>query len=307
MLRYRLSFGALFIALIFGGLWLDHVLDGVGVPGWLSGLIGRATFPPGMVVLPVVALLAAMGGRELARILREKDIAASSGFTSMLAVLGVVLSGAVPASSTAFVGSGVTGTACGLVIVGSMMFYGRHRQVQGMIAACGGALLAFAYVGLMLGFLVAIRREYSAWMLLWVLAVTKSSDIGAYFTGRSLGRNKLAPWLSPGKTWEGAVGGMVFSAVVAVVAAWALSDRVGLSAALEDRVGRWDWAVLLAMGAVFSVVGQIGDLLASLLKRDAGRKDAGHSLPGFGGVLDVVDSPMLVAPVAFWSLLIVMG
>jgi len=127
-----------------------------------------------------------------------------------------------------------------------------------------------------------------------VLLITKSMDIGAYFTGRSIGRHKLIPWLSPGKTWEGLFGG------VAVAAA------VGAGAASFSHHARLDFPVLWWHGAVFGaflgLIGQAGDLLASLLKRDAGMKDYSQRLLGFGGVLDVIDSPLLVAPIAYWCL-----
>ena len=158
----------------------------------------------------------------------------------------------------------------------------------------GAALVAFVYLGLMLGFLPAIRRDHSAWVLLWVLLVTKSCDIGAYFAGKAFGRHKLIPWLSPGKTWEGLVGGVLMSAAVSVAGlevlrGWGVIAGVPL------------WAAVIP-GVLFAVVGQTGDLLESMLKRDAGIKDSGKVLPGFGGVLDVIDSPLLVAPLAFWVL-----
>jgi phosphatidate cytidylyltransferase len=176
----------------------------------------------------------------------------------------------------------------------SLGFYSRHKSVEGVAAATGAALVAFVYLGLMLGFLPAIRRDHSAWVLLWVLLVTKSCDIGAYFAGKAFGRHKLIPWLSPGKTWEGLVGGVLMSAAVSVAGlevlrGWGVIAGVPL------------WAAVIP-GVLFAVVGQTGDLLESMLKRDAGIKDSGKVLPGFGGVLDVIDSPLLVAPLAFWVL-----
>jgi phosphatidate cytidylyltransferase len=188
--------------------------------------------------------------------------------------------------------------AMGLVLVGSLAYYARHRRVEGLVAAAGGALLAYAYIGVLLGFVCAIRREHVVWTLVWVLLVTKACDVGAYFTGRAIGKTKLAPWLSPGKTWEGLWGGVAFSSFIGGLGAWLLSGWSG------EVIPVWFG---LAAGVVFAVVGQLGDLLASLLKRDAGRKDMGHSLPGFGGVLDVLDSVLLVAPVAFWSLRLLNG
>jgi len=160
------------------------------------------------------------------------------------------------------------------------------------VGAAGGTLLAYVYLGLMLGFIVAIRREHSGWLLLWVLVATKSCDIGAYFAGRAFGRHKLIVWLSPGKTWEGLAGGVAVSSLVGGLGVYALR-----AIDPETLIGPAFGALA---GCVFGLVGQMGDLIASLFKRDAGIKDAGAVLPGFGGVLDVLDSPLLVLPVAYW-------
>jgi phosphatidate cytidylyltransferase len=122
-----------------------------------------------------------------------------------------------------------------------------------------------------------------------ILLVVKSTDIGAYFGGRYLGRHKLIPWLSPGKTWEGLFCGLLTAAAVGLGCCliWpvALSTMTGPKAIL--------------FGIVIGGVGQAGDLLESLMKRDAQVKDSGNIIPGFGGLLDVIDSPLLAAPAAY--------
>ena len=158
-------------------------------------------------------------------------------------------------------------------------------------------MFAFVYLGLMFGFLLALRREHSAWVVAGVLLITKSCDIGAYFTGRSIGRHKLIPWLSPGKTWEGLFGGIVTAGLVAVGALWLYRRSFGVTG-----IGAMQWPYAALVGGLFALSGQAGDLLESVFKRDAGVKDSGQSLPGFGGVLDVLDSILLTAPVAFWWL-----
>ena len=135
----------------------------------------------------------------------------------------------------------------------------------------------------------------SAWWIVGVILITKSCDTGAYFTGRAIGRHKMIPWLSPGKTWEGLAGGVVLAVIVA--AAMAAASRAFLDEA--DHVPTW---LGIVCGAVFALVGQCGDLTMSLFKRGAGIKDSSNVLPGLGGVLDVIDSPLMVAPVAFWVL-----
>ena len=123
-----------------------------------------------------------------------------------------------------------------------------------------------------------------------VIFVTKSADIGAYFTGRLIGRHRMTPLLSPKKTWEGLAGGLVASMAVAI----------GINRLLEPLLSDDVRAALF--GAVIGAAGVLGDLAESLIKRDRGQKDASQAVPGFGGVLDVVDSPIFIAPVAYWLL-----
>ena len=155
-----------------------------------------------------------------------------------------------------------------------------------------------AYLGLLPSFLVQLRwlpdleasssgqRASAALML--AIFVPKCGDIGAYFTGRFLGRHLMAPTLSPKKTWEGAAGGITASVFAAVGI-----DRFG-------SVVRGGWASSALLGAALGMIGILGDLAESLIKRDCGHKDASQVVPGFGGVLDVVDSILFAAPVAYW-------
>lgn len=299
MLRHRLLFGPLLIAAIILGSWLDQWLDGEAAPRWFVDLTGRATWPPGMVVMPVVSLLAVLGALELKHVFGSASILVSRRVVVTLVLVGLAIIAFIPESLDGVTAAALVNSSITLVLVGTLVFHSRRRQVEGAIAQAGGALLALVYLGMMFGFLLLIRREHSAWVLLWMLITTKSSDIGAYTVGRTLGRHKLIPWLSPGKTWEGFVGGMAFAGLVGALGAWALTLDTGF-----EGPGIAAGAVL---GVVFAGVGQVGDLLMSLLKRDAGVKDAGKSLPGFGGILDVLDSVLLVAPVAFWMLRLAAG
>jgi phosphatidate cytidylyltransferase len=132
------------------------------------------------------------------------------------------------------------------------------------------------------------EMPYGDYWLLWMLLLTTATDVGGFFSGRALGRRKLAPSLSPGKTWEGAAGGMLLALVICLTALLMLSNwSVGV-------------AVLLTMGLV--VVAIFGDLFESLLKRSTGLKDSGGLLPGHGGVLDRIDSIIAVAPILAWTL-----
>jgi phosphatidate cytidylyltransferase len=150
-----------------------------------------------------------------------------------------------------------------------------------------------AYLGLLPSFLAQLRWLDDAQTykpvaaLALAIFVPKCCDIGAYFTGRLLGRHPMSPILSPKKTWEGLLGGLVLSAVVAVAINRPLSVLRGgdLSAA--------------GFGLAVGGIGALGDLAESLIKRDCRRKDASQVVPGFGGVLDVVDSIVFAAPLAY--------
>ncbi|MDO4539992.1 MAG: phosphatidate cytidylyltransferase [Syntrophomonadaceae bacterium] len=156
------------------------------------------------------------------------------------------------------------------------------------------ALNAFGvlYIGFTLAWALRLEAQPLAFgLMMLVLLLTWSSDIGGYFVGRSLGRHKLAPDLSPNKTVEGALGGLLFSALVAMVFC-GLYKAAGIS---------------IAAAAVFGLLGsaaaQIGDLFMSGVKRFCGVKDSGKVLPGHGGVLDRFDSFLLVMPLIYFLLL----
>lgn len=295
MLRYRLLLGPVLIAVIVAVLWADEALDRAAVPGALAPLLGgRATFPPGVGLLTLALAASPLAASELARILRANGIGASTLLTWIATVCGLLVACLVPTAMPAPRAVMIVATAATFVLILSILHASRGRTVEGVVASAGGALLAFVYLGLLFGFILALRREHSAWVVLWIILVTKSSDIGAYFTGRAIGRHKLIPWLSPGKTWEGAVGGVALATAVGAAGAGLVPMPAGFPA-----LAAWQGA---ALGATLAVVGQVGDLVASLLKRDAGLKDSSNALPGFGGVLDVIDSPLLAAPAAYWLL-----
>jgi CDP-diglyceride synthetase len=194
-------------------------------------------------------------------------------------------------------------TILALSLVAAFVMHSRNQRVDGAMANAGGTLLAIVYLGVLPGFYLPICMTHSAWMMLAIVCVVKCADIGAYATGRLVGKRKLIPWLSPGKTIEGFLGGLALSGFVGA----------GMAAWFHHSGGpRWTALPLPAVlvgggiaGVLLGAVGQLGDLLESLLKRDAGVKDSG-ALPGFGGVLDILDSPLLAAPVAYWLLKLVL-
>jgi phosphatidate cytidylyltransferase len=164
-------------------------------------------------------------------------------------------------------------------------------------------LLGILYVPYLFNFFTRIVFAWSAegneteimhtgrQVALYLIVVVKSSDMGAYFAGTAFGRHKLFPRISPGKTWEGGLAGILTSVLVSVGFYVAAGRRLGaLQLGLHD-------AILL--GVLLAVVGGAGDIFESLLKRAAGAKDSGRVIPGMGGILDVLDSLLFAAP-AMW-------
>ncbi len=156
---------------------------------------------------------------------------------------------------------------------------------EGTVRNVSASFFSIIYLGFLCGFILMIRIVWGPWALLHFIFTVKSSDIGAYTLGRLIGTHKLCPRISPGKTWEGLVGAALFAAAVSFV----FSSLCGIMPGL--------WAA--GFGAVFGVLGQMGDLVESMIKRDAASKDSSSSIPGFGGLLDVIDSPLATAPAAF--------
>lgn len=129
------------------------------------------------------------------------------------------------------------------------------------------------------------------WLVFYLIAVVKSTDIGAFVIGSRLGRHKLIPRISPSKTWEGFIGGVAIGLLVSLGMYFLLDGRFGvITMRLYD-------AILL--GILLPVLGTVGDLTESMLKRAANSKDAGHLLPGMGGALDVLDSLLFGAPALY--------
>ena len=120
---------------------------------------------------------------------------------------------------------------------------------------------------------------------------TFANDTAAFFIGRALGRHRLAPHISPGKTWEGAVGGVIASILASLI----------LRAIFQLPFNYWQIALL---GVVVSIFAQLGDLIESLLKRNAGVKDAGQLVPGHGGILDRVDSLIFTGVIVYYCVIL---
>lgn len=170
------------------------------------------------------------------------------------------------------------------------------REPGGVVSRLSLLAWATAYLGLLPSFFVQVRylapdsALFGVAALALVIFVPKSCDIGAYVAGRAFGRTRMTPLLSPKKTWEGLAGGLVLCVVVAVAI-----NRLVAEVLPSD-------VEAAAFGLALGVAGVLGDLAESMVKRDCMKKDASARVPGFGGVLDVVDSVLFAAPVAYWWL-----
>lgn len=182
--------------------------------------------------------------------------------------------------------------ALGLALFSAFLFY----FFSGISPLVNLAITAFGviYLTIPLSFMLLIDIDYGRYWMFYLLLVTKSTDIGAYFAGKQIGRHKMAPVISPKKTWEGAVAGFLFGTFTSYLLHKFSLEYFGeplFSSSLQS----------LGLGALMAIIAQIGDLSESLLKRDSGVKDS-NRLPGLGGILDMVDSLVFTAPLLYFFL-----
>jgi len=167
---------------------------------------------------------------------------------------------------------------------------------EGLFHHWAWTIAGILYVGWLLSFLVSLRLDAGRDWLYLALFVTFGSDTAAYFIGKAIGRHKLAPQISPGKTWEGAIAGVFGAAIVSLL--------FTLNTPLQLPLNYWQGILL---GVLVSVFGQFGDLAESLLKRNFGVKDSGKIMPGHGGLLDRMDSVLFAGVVVYlYYVLVVM-
>ena len=198
------------------------------------------------------------------------------------------------------------GFACAIAPFVFLTISMRRAQMGGGYPGAAASVFAFAYIALPMAMLVQLRQQIAgSFWLLYLLLVVWAGDIFAYFVGRSLGKNLMAPRISPKKTWEGALASLAASLVVGSLLfshALQISSfllRVGL---IERRDGLFGlekpeaWPIILLTVAL-NIAAQLGDLVESLIKRGAGVKDSGTILPGHGGLLDRIDALLFAAPV----------
>lgn len=179
-----------------------------------------------------------------------------------------------------------------------MTFIAQSAQFEkpgATMATISGTILAVSYVGILGSFLIQLRwldgPYHGLVPLVYLFVAAKGADVGAYTLGRLAGRHKLWPRLSPNKTVEGAVGGLLFAVGGSLI--------ITAGTRALPQVAALSWAGAVAYGLIVGSAAQLGDLMESMIKRDCARKDASAAVPGFGGVLDVLDSLLFAGPVSF--------
>lgn len=294
MLGWRLLISAILIPALFVVFYFD-AKAGETAP-WLLGLS---------------VLIAARGAWEMSHLLRTRSFSPSVPLVMACSVATVAanwygrfgLLDTPPSSLLDGVGPALVAFALSLLAV-FLSNAIRYREPGTSMETLGAEVLTVAYLGVLLSFAVQLRwvagAEAGYYVLASLLIATKAGDIGAYTFGRLWGRRKMVPRLSPGKTWMGGLGALVGSGLGAYL--W-LHFAIGLfPLPPEAKPPVWIWCVVYGMA--LGVVGLIGDLCESLIKRDVGKKDSAALLPGFGGLLDLIDSVLYAAPVAWllWAL-----
>jgi phosphatidate cytidylyltransferase len=203
---------------------------------------------------------------------------------------------ALPAHLAFLVGSAWGDAVLFAVVAGLFIFQATRRDGGDAIGRVSNTLTGIIYVAWLLSFLPRINYYFQSapggsgdgrFYVFFLFLVVKVNDSAAYYVGSKWGWHKLIPRISPGKTIEGAVGGVLAGGLSAVVARFLFS------------LDRLTWPAALTLGLVLGTVAVMGDLAESLLKRSAGRKDSGQTLPGMGGILDLLDSLFFTAPLLY--------
>lgn len=167
------------------------------------------------------------------------------------------------------------------------------RDVSQALASISVTLLGLLYIAWFFSFFIKLKfLPGGTAFVAFLILVTKMGDVGAYLIGKEFGRHNLIPRISPNKTVEGTVGGLAFSVLSAV--------------ASKGYLPGFSYGHLVILGVILGILAQVGDLAESLLKRDCGAKDSGSNMPGFGGVLDIVDSLLFTAPIFYFYIVVLM-
>jgi len=278
MLRYRLLFGTLMTVFFTAIVILD---------GWLDGAL--TTCPAddravqGTILCILIAGLIIPAQFELSRLAAAKKLKI---FTPVSITASILFAGSWYWPQLIEIPPRIYLFCLSAFVLLALLLYQYFRcGCSGVIANCGANYFSIIYLGLLSAFVVAIRIDFGLWRLLMFVFAVKSADIGAYAVGTLFGKHRFSPKISPGKTWEGTAGAVAAAMIVAILFGTICDIMV--------------WWLAAIFGFCFAFIGQFGDLVESIIKRDAEQKDSANNVPGFGGILDIVDSPLLAAPLAY--------
>jgi phosphatidate cytidylyltransferase len=200
----------------------------------------------------------------------------------------------------------------GAVVFGVPLVF--RKNLKAGLASVAASIFGLIYIAVSLGFLLCMRADsFTKTLVIFTLFSVWSGDIAAYYVGRAIGKHKLAPIVSPNKSWEGAIASVIASMVVAVLVfhfrdqiEYLFSGRHWVRTYMVFPLGtkppfmQLPWAHVLGIGVLTNVAAQFGDLFESALKRGAGVKDSGTLLPGHGGILDRIDALLFAIPVVWY-------
>jgi phosphatidate cytidylyltransferase len=168
-----------------------------------------------------------------------------------------------------------------------------RRDTSQAITSISVTMFGLLYIAWLFSFFIKLKYlPDGALLVTFIILVTKIGDVGAYFIGGAMGKRALIPRISPNKTVEGTIGGLVLSLIVALLSKFYLP---------KFPIGH-----LFVLGILLGILGQVGDLAESVLKRDSGVKDSGANMPGFGGVLDMIDSLLFTVPIFYFYVVVLM-
>ena len=285
MLKHRLITGPILSLGIIGILVLDNSIAASACPTYWF-------VKSGFILAILTVLLTPLLSIEFGAIAEGLGIRTSIPMIFATLAAWIAFFYFLPATAS----SATTIAIASSILIGSFFLsivsIAKTKALSGVIAGASYSTMTATYLGLGFGFLLLIRREHDALWILGIIAIVKMCDTGAFFTGCSFGKHKLIPWISPGKTWEGLIGGVATSSLTAMLLA-------SLNNAYQDEP-TIPIAFASICGFILGLFGQCGDLVMSIFKRDCGLKDSSAVLPGLGGVLDVLDSLILTSPIAYW-------
>ncbi|WP_411825879.1 phosphatidate cytidylyltransferase [Luteolibacter sp. AS25] len=249
--------------------------------------------------LAMIGVLVLISTKEYFKMLRAAEVKCFPRFGFLLAVLYIAASSYYFMKGDGDIPPVVDAVFIFVALTGAFTLQLRYaiKGIEALLAVAVN-LLGFLYIAYLFTF--ASRLSFAlpgegavpgSFVLLWLLAVTKFTDMGAYITGSLIGKHKMIPHISPGKTWEGFAGAILFAQLAAC----------GLYALVPGKLSALSsWEHVIALGFLLAILAVIGDLAESVVKRSLHAKDSGNMLPGIGGGLDLIDSICFTAPALYF-------